>query len=130
MTPQSPRPAATRSSPARRTGRASTFRIGRIVVTPFRGVVALAYFASAVYVSWAILRVRDSAQVPMVATGIGVLGLAFAATSAGGAVRMWQAWKAGRERPMILWAVFGGIAGMLALGCLAVTLILSLVWRS
>ncbi len=105
-------------------------RIGRFVVTPFQAIVAIAFVGSLVYIGWAILMVHDSAQVPMVTTGIGVLGLAFAATSAGGAVRMWQAWKAGLETPTILWATFGGIAGMLALGCLAVTLILSLVWRS
>ncbi len=66
----------------------------------------------------------------MVTSGIGVLGIAFAATSGGGAVRMWQAWQGGREAETVLFALLGGIAGMLALGCFAGTLVLSLVWRS
>lgn len=121
------------AGPARRSPRrvsGSRPHLGPVAVTPFRIVLAVGLIGSLAYVAWAILKVRDSAQIPMVTTGIGVLGLVFAATSAAGAVRMWQAWQRGRQAETVLFAMFGGIAGMLALGCFAGALVLSLVWRS
>jgi hypothetical protein len=96
--------------------------VGPFAITPFRVILAVAYLGAIVYVVWAILKVRDSSQIGMVMTGLGVLGLALTATSAGGAVRMWQAWT-----PTVLWAMFGGIAGMLAIGCFAGVLVFSLL---
>lgn len=120
---------ASRRSP-RRSGGGSTSHIGPIAVTPFRVVLGLGFVGSLAYIAWAILKVEDSAQIPMVTSGIGALGIVFAAASGGGAVRMWQAWKREQQAETVLFAIFGGIAGMLAIGCLAGTLVLSLVWGS
>ncbi len=80
------------------------------------------------YIGWAIVNVDDSAQIPMVTSGTAVLGMAFTALSASGALRMWQASRANAQGQAVLFAVLGGIAGMAALGCFAGTLVLSLVW--
>lgn len=109
--------------------RARTRRqIGPFAVTPFRVLLALAFLSGPAYIGWAILRVRDSSQIPMVTTGFAVLGLAFAALSVGSAIRMWQVWQEGRQGQTLLLAALGGISGMLALGSFAGTLVLSLVW--
>ncbi len=102
--------------------------LGPFAITPFRVVLVLGFVGSLAYIAWAIVKVRASTQIPMVTFGFGVLGIVFAAASAGGAVRMWQAWKGGFQAQTLLFAVFGGIAGMLALGCFAGALVLSLVW--
>lgn len=129
MSSQPQRSAGTaRRSPRRTNG--SRPHVGPVAITPFRIVLVLGLVGSLAYIGWAILKVEDSAQIPMVTSGIGVLGVVFAAASAGGAVRMWQAWKHGRQAETVLFAMFGGIAGMLALGCFAGTLVLSLVWGS
>ena len=126
MTPPSPRPDTSR--PAARRATATRWpQIGRVAITPFRVIVVLAYISSLAYIAYAIIKVRDSSQIGMVTTGFAVLGLALVATSAGGAVRMWQAWKAGLQTPTVLWAMFGGIAGMMAIGCFAGVLVLSMV---
>ncbi|MBI2762211.1 MAG: hypothetical protein HYX54_00410 [Chloroflexi bacterium] len=119
---------AVRRSPRRTNG--ARPHVGPVALTPFRIILALGFVGSLAYIAWAILKVKDSAQIPMVTTGIGVLGIVFAAASAGGAVRMWQAWKRGRQAETVLFALLGGIAGLLALGSFAGTLVLSLVWRS
>ncbi len=132
MTSRPRRPAAAHASP-RRTGgsRAGWSRhIGPFAITPFRIVLAAAFLGALTYIAWAIAMVNDSTQIPMVTTGIGVLGIVFAALSAGGAIRMWRAWQAHAQGQMLVFAFFGGIAGMIALACFAGTLVLSLVWGS
>ena len=127
MISQPQRPADSSRSGAHRDTPTRGPHLGRFAITPFRVILALAYSLSIAYVVWAILKVRDSSQIGMVMTGLGVLGFALTATSAGGAVRMWQAWKLGLQTPTVLWAMFGGIAGMLAIGCFAGVLVFSLL---
>ena len=133
MSPQSPRISGTsNANPGRADGsRGRRGRwIGPVQVTPIRVILAVGLVGSLAYIGLTILAVKDSAQIPMVTTGIAVLGLVFAALSVGGAIRMWQAWRDGLQGQTVLFSIVGGIAGMLAIGCLAGTLILALVWRS
>lgn len=104
--------------------------IGPIEVTPIRAVLAIGLVGSLVFIVLAILLVKDSTQIPMVTTGTAVLGLIFGALSVGGAIRMWRAWQDGLQGQTVLFAVLGGIAGALALGCLSGALVLALVWGS
>ncbi len=104
--------------------------LGPVRITPTRTVLAIVFFGSIAYIAWAILRVEDSAQIPMLTSGVAVLGLVFAALSIGGAIRMWRAWQANWQGQTLLFALLGGIAGMLALGCFAGALVLALVWGS
>ncbi|MES2209242.1 MAG: hypothetical protein V4515_03540 [Chloroflexota bacterium] len=119
-----------RSSGPRRSNAGSGRKIGPFAITPIRIILALGFLGALAYLAWATVKVRDSTQIPMVTTGLGVLALLFAVTSAGGAVRMWQAWKHGDQAQTLLFAILGGIAGMLALGSFAGMLVLSLVWGS
>jgi hypothetical protein len=104
--------------------------IGPVRITPIRAVLAVALVGSLAYIALAILTVKDSAQIPMVTSGAAVLTLTFAALSVGGAIRMWRAWQDGLQGQTVVFALLGGIAGMLALGSLAGTLVLALVWGS
>ncbi len=104
--------------------------IGPIQVTPIRAVFTIGLAGSLAFIAFAILKVKDSTQIPMVATGTAVLGLIFTALSVGGAIRMWRAWQEGLQGQTVIFAILGGIAGALALGCLAGTIVLALVWGS
>jgi len=104
--------------------------VGPVQITPVRAVLAIAFVGSLIYIAYAILQVEDSAQIPMVTSGTAVLGIVFTAFSVGGAIRMWRAWQDGLQGQTVLFAVLGGIAGMIALGCFAGALVLGLVWGS
>ncbi|MEW5992522.1 MAG: hypothetical protein AB1736_14430 [Chloroflexota bacterium] len=101
--------------------------LGPVRITPIRVILAVAFVASLAYIGYAVLRVEDAAQIAMIATGSTVLGLVFAALSVGGAIRMWGAWRHGEQGRTVLFAVAGGLAGMIALGCFAGALVFALV---
>ncbi|TAL12353.1 MAG: hypothetical protein EPO00_01930 [Chloroflexota bacterium] len=128
MTLQPRRPAGAFRDGAHPAGASNRPHVAQFAITPFRVVLVVAFLLALVYIAWAILKVDDSAQIPMVTSGIGALGIVFAATSAGSAVRLWQCWKDGLQSQTVVWAIVGGVAGMIALGCFAGTLVLSLVW--
>lgn len=102
--------------------------LGPLQITPVRTVLATAFLGSLAYIAYAILQVEDSAQIPMVTSGTAILGIVCAALSVGGAIRMWRAWQDGLTGRTILFAMLGGIAGMIAIGCFAAALVLALVW--
>lgn len=102
--------------------------LGPVQITPVRAVLAIALVGSLGYIAYAILRVEDASQIPMVTSGTAILGMVFAALSVGGAIRMWRAWQDGEQGRTILFALLGGITGMIALGCFAGALVLALVW--
>ncbi len=102
--------------------------LGPIRITPIRAVLTVAFVGAIAYIAFAVLRVEDSAQIPMVVSGTAVLGLVFTALSVGGAIRMWRAWEDGLQGRTLVFAVLGGIAGMTAIGCFAGALVLALVW--
>jgi hypothetical protein len=102
--------------------------VGPIRVSPVLAVLVVAFLGSLAYIAYAILRVEDDTQIPMVTSGTAVLGLVFAAVSVGAGIRMWRAWQDRLQGQTVLFAIAGGIAGMIALGCFAGALILGLVW--
>jgi hypothetical protein len=110
-------------------GRSGT-RIGPVRVTPIRAALGIALIGSLAYIAVAILVVNDSNQLPMVTAGVAVLGLVFAALSMGGAIRMWRAWQDGAQGQTVFFALAGGIAGTIAIGCFAVALVFALVTRA
>jgi hypothetical protein len=101
--------------------------IGPIRITPVRVALVIGLLGSLAYIAYAILRVEDDAQIPMVTSGAAVLGLVFAAIAVGAAIRMWRAWQDRFQGQTIVFAIVGGISGMIALGCFAGALILGLV---
>ncbi len=128
MPPHSARSSDVGSRPRRGSSKRTERHVGPVAVTPFRIILGVVFVGALGYIAWAIVNVDDSAQIPMVTSGMAVLGLAFTALSAAGALRMWQASRANAQGQAVLFALLGGIAGMAALGCFAGTLVLSLVW--
>ena len=110
-------------------GRRGRF-IGPIQVTPIRSVLAVVLVGSLAFIAFAILRVHDSNQIPMVTSGLAVLAIVFAALSVGGAIRMWRSWQDGLQGQTVLFALLGGIAGAIALGCISGVLVLALLLGS
>ena len=110
-------------------GRRGTF-VGPVRVTPIRAVLGVALVGSLGFIAFAILKVRDSTQIPMVTAGTAVLAIVFAALSVGGAIRMWRSWQDGLQGQTVLFAFLGGLAGAIALGCISAVLVLALLWGS
>jgi len=89
------------------------------------GVVFLtiALVLSIVYVVYA-LTVRDTSQIPLLASGAVVLGIAFAALAVYCLSAVWRAGVDGRGGRAIVLGIVGGIAAMIAAGCFAGAVVL------
>jgi hypothetical protein len=105
-------------------------RIGPLRITPIRVVVALAFVGSLAFIAYAVLRVRDTTQIPMLSSGFAVLGLSLAAIAIGGLVGLWRAAADGRGGRAFLMSIIGGLMGLAAIGCFAAAVVLALLWRS
>jgi hypothetical protein len=92
-------------------------------------MLVLALVGSIGYVAYAFT-VRESTQIPMLASGAGVLSLVFIALAASGAIGSYRAGRSGAGGRAVVLAVGGGVAMLLAAGCLAGAVILALVSRS
>jgi hypothetical protein len=99
-------------------------------VTPIRLVIAIAFLGSAGFIAYAIIRVRDASQIPMLSAGFAVLGLALAAVALAALVELWRAAVDGRNARALAMAIVGGVLGLGAIGCLTLTVVLALLWRS
>jgi hypothetical protein len=108
----------------------ATFGLGGLRINALALLVSGAIVFAIFYISWAIFKVRDVAQIPMLSTGFLVLGLAFAVVAVSAAIRMWRAAERARTARAMLLAVGGGLFGLAAIGCLTVTVLFALVWRS
>jgi hypothetical protein len=119
-------PGAARRSASRGGG----LRIGPLRITPIRVVVALAFIGSLGFIAYAVLRVRDTSQIPMLSSGFAVLGLSLTAIAIGGLVGLWRAAADGRGGRAFLMSIIGGLMGLAAIGCFAAAVVLALLWRS
>jgi hypothetical protein len=113
-----------------RTGREAMVspRSGQPASSGFRlspGVVFLtiAIVLSIVYVVYA-LTVRDTSQIPLLASGAVVLGIAFGALAVYCLSAVWRAGVDGRGGRAIALGIVGGFAAMIAAGCLAGAVVL------
>ena len=91
-------------------------------ITPTRVFLVVALTGSVAYAAWAIT-VRDERQLPMLSAGAAVVGLVFVSISAAGAIEVVRSARRGEGGRSFLAALFGGIAGVIALGCFAVALV-------
>ena len=108
----------------------ATFGSGSLRISPLALLVSAAIVFAIFYISWAVFKVRDVAQIPMLSTGFLVLGVAFAVIAVSAAVRMWRAAERARTGRAMLLAIGGGLFGLAAIACLTVTVLFALVWRS
>jgi len=100
--------------------------IGLPRVTPTRIFLFVALAGSLAYLAWAIT-VRDPSQLPMLAAGAAVLGLVFTAIALAGAIEVVRAGRRGEGGRSFAAALFGGIAGIIALGCFAAATVFAIL---
>lgn len=92
-------------------------------VSPGAVMLAIALGGSVLFAVFT-LTVREASQIPLLASGAAVLGIAFSALAAYAARSTWHAGIEGRNRSAILMALAGGTAAIIGAGCLAGALIL------
>jgi hypothetical protein len=101
--------------------------LGPVRITATRVILLVAVLGSVGYFVYA-LTVRDATQIPMLASGAAVLGIVFAAVALAGAIETVRAARDDRPGRSVVAAVFGGVAGIVAFGCLAAAAVLALLW--
>src|SRR5450759_2764 len=84
--------------------------IGPVRVTPTRVFLAVALLGSLLYLAYAVT-VRDTSQIPALASGALVLGLVFGMLATVGGIETYRAARTGRSARAVLAAVTGGVAG-------------------
>ena len=89
-------------------------------------VLRMALVLSLAYVGYAIT-VRDPSQIPLLAAGLVVLGLVFMAIAVVGGRAAWRSSVRGSDARAFGHAIVGGIAALVAAGCIAGAVILFLV---
>lgn len=112
-----------RRQPPRRDGVRSDGRL----VTPLRLILLVALVGSFAYVGYAILMVRDTTAIPMLALGAAILGVVFLALAIAGGRGTFVAGREGRDRDAFLLAIGGGVAAVIAFGSFAGAVILTLL---
>lgn len=102
--------------------------LGPIRLTPIRVTLGVALVGSLLFLLYAVT-VRDAAAIPMLASGALVLGLVFAALAVAGGVGTYRAASDGRSGAALGQALLGGFAAVVACGCVAMAVVLMLLWR-
>ena len=105
-------------SPRGQPGQSEGFRLSPLVV-----FITIALVLSVAYAVYA-LTVRDTSQIPLLASGAVVVGIAFGALALYSLSAVWRAGTEGRGGRAILLGIVGGVAALVAAGCLAVAVIL------
>ncbi len=117
------RPAAARRTEGGRAGP----HLGRIRVTPLRVTLTVALVGGLVFLAYATF-VRDQLQVPLMATGLAVCGLVFAAIAVLSVSAVVRAGRDGHDGTAVLTALLGGVCAVGSLMLLAGAVIMSLIW--
>jgi uncharacterized membrane protein len=95
-------------------------------ISPGLVILVIALIGSVAYVLFAIT-VRDSSQIPLLISGAVVLGIVFTALAVFAARAIWQAGLEARNGRALLLGIVGGVAAIIAAGCFAGAVILSLL---
>jgi len=98
-------------------------------LTPARAGVAIALAGSTLFVVIGFFD-RGPTQVPILVSGLAVLGLTFGALAAAGGITAYRGGTEGRTALAFWSALLGGIAALGAFGCLAAATVLALLWQS
>jgi hypothetical protein len=101
-------------------------RLGPIPITVTGVLILVALVLSLAYVAFAI-SVRDASQIPLLASGLVVLGIVFIAIAAVGGRAAWRSSVRGSDARAFGHAIVGGLASLVAAGCVALAVILILV---
>jgi hypothetical protein len=115
-----------RTAAAERAAAPSGPRLGPIPITATGVLIVIALVLSLAYVAYAI-SVRDASQIPLLASGLVVLGVVFLGIAVVGARAAWRSSVRGSDARAFGHALVGGVASLVASGCLALAVILFLV---
>ena len=118
-----------RPIPAQRPAPSPGRRVGPVPLTIPLVVVVLVLVGSMIFNLWVVLTVRDG-QIPLLAVGFLVSGASFAALALGALVGVWRAASRSAGGRSFALALAGGFCGLAAIGCLAITALLTLVWNT
>jgi hypothetical protein len=97
-------------------------------ISPAIVFLAVVLVGSVAFAAYAVT-VRESDQIPLLAAGAAVLGVAFIALAAYALRETWRAGVDGRSGRAMAVAVGGGVAAIIGAGCLAGAIILFLLSR-
>ena len=117
-----------RSSGARRSPQAYRPERSRRTVSPGAVLLAIALGGSVVFALYT-LTVREASQIPLLASGSAVLGIAFVAVAAYAVRAAWQAGLDRRSGRALALALSGGVSAMIGAGGLAGAIILFMLSR-
>lgn len=120
------RPPAARARPAYGGPPPEQPHIGPIPITTTGVLIGIALIGSLIYLAFAI-SVRDTGQLPMLASGAVVLGIVFAAIAFVGARAAWRSSVNGRDARAFGHALLGGAAALVAAGCFAGAIVMFMV---
>ncbi len=116
-------PSARRPAPSRRAGSASAHTADRRRISPGLIFLVVAIVGSIAYMAYAVT-VRDTSQIPLLASGAVVLAVVFGALAAYCLRSIWRAGADARGGRALLVALVGGGAAMAAAGFAAAAIIL------
>lgn len=123
MTDRSQRPADRRPAPARRKGSAPVRSAGGRRISPGVVFLVVAVVGSIAYMAYTVT-VRDTSQIPLLASGAVVLAVVFLALAAYCLRSTWRAGTDGRGGRALVVALVGGGAAIAAAGFAAGAIIL------
>jgi hypothetical protein len=119
-------PARSRDGSSDRVSAPEGLRLGPIPITVTGVLIVIALVGSLAYVVYAI-SVRDASQIPLLASGLVVLGIVFLAIAAVGGRATWRSSVRGSDARAFGHAILGGVASLIAAGCIALAVILILI---
>jgi len=118
-------PAVPARNPAPRRGR----YLGPVKITLPLVVVLLTLIGALVFDAYVVAAVSDG-QIELLAIGMAVTGVSFAALALGAVVGMWRAASRAAGGKSFALALVGGLSGLAAIGSFAVTAVLMLLSNS
>ena len=99
-------------------------------VTPFRLVIAIAFLGSSAFIAYAVLKVRDASQIPMLSSGFAILGIALAAMALAAVIQLVRSANTGRAGRAMVLGIAGGVVGLAAIGCFTAAALFALLFQS
>lgn len=102
--------------------------VGPVALTPARTAVGIALAGGLAFLAYSVI-VRDQLQIPLMASGFLITGLALAAVAVIGASNLLRDSRRGRDGRAFLDALAGGVAAAGAFLCFGAALVFALIWR-
>jgi hypothetical protein len=99
-------------------------------VTPFRFAIVVAFVGSVLLTAYALFVERTAIQVPILVSGLAVLGITLGILAVSGATGSLRAAEDGAPAKAFWSALLGGICAIGAAGALGSAVVFALIWGS